>query len=124
MIRRPPRVTRTDTLFPTRRSSDLRRALKRLLDSPAALAVAWFVVVALLASVGAWAFLQPPPPAGGEAVTIAVELIASPAEPPAEPPAAAPTTTTQDEAGPAEPTPRAEERRVGKEVVRRGRQQW
>src|SRR3546814_5709303 len=82
MIRRPPRVTRTDTLFPTRRSSDLRRALKRLLDSPAALAVAWFVVVALLASVGAWAFLQPPPPAGGEAVTIAVELIASPAEPP------------------------------------------
>ncbi|HEY9537063.1 MAG TPA: hypothetical protein VIS03_05665, partial [Kiloniellaceae bacterium] len=68
--------------------------MKRLLDSPAALAVAWFVVVALLASVGAWAFLQPPPPAGGEAVTIAVELIASPAEPPAEPPAAAPTTPT------------------------------
>src|SRR3546814_497336 len=25
MIRRPPRSTRTDTLFPTRRSSDLRR---------------------------------------------------------------------------------------------------
>src|SRR3546814_21018190 len=52
-----------------------------------------------------WAFLQPPPPAGGEAVTIAVELIASPAEPPAEPPAAAPTTPTQDEAGPAAPPP-------------------
>src|SRR3546814_1113913 len=26
MIRRPPRSTRTDTLFPTRRSSDLRRS--------------------------------------------------------------------------------------------------
>src|SRR3546814_2185843 len=29
MIRRPPRSTRTDTLFPTRRSSDLRRAARR-----------------------------------------------------------------------------------------------
>src|SRR3546814_18387882 len=33
MIRRPPRSTRTDTLFPTRRSSDLRRA--RLHRDPA-----------------------------------------------------------------------------------------
>src|SRR3546814_5321066 len=29
MIRRPPRSTRTDTLFPTRRSSDLRRMKAR-----------------------------------------------------------------------------------------------
>src|SRR3546814_19548217 len=77
----------------------------RLLDSPAALAVAWFVVVALLASVGTWAFLQPPPPAGGEAVTNPVELIVSPPEPPAATPPAGPTKQNRDAARAAEPAP-------------------
>src|SRR3546814_21048708 len=40
MIRRPPRSTRTDTLFPTRRSSDLiapqAEAVDRALDRPIA----------------------------------------------------------------------------------------
>src|SRR3546814_4151410 len=36
MIRRPPRSTRTDTLFPTRRSSDLARAIDEMDQPPVA----------------------------------------------------------------------------------------
>src|SRR3546814_3998855 len=34
MIRRPPRSTRTDTSFPTRRSSDLNRQIRSVRDHP------------------------------------------------------------------------------------------
>src|SRR3546814_13686366 len=42
MIRRPPRATRTDTLFPTRRSSDLAIALGRYADRAALVAIGIF----------------------------------------------------------------------------------
>src|SRR3546814_20193758 len=47
-IRRPPRSTRTDTLFPTRRSSDLLASVVEPWDGPAALAMTggrWAVAV-------------------------------------------------------------------------------
>src|SRR3546814_1089166 len=67
MIRRPPRSTRTDTSFPTRRSSDLvtalhqlpeqqligQRLLDMLLDHPAERAGAIELVVAALGQPGA-----------------------------------------------------------------------
>lgn len=51
-------------------SPEIPRPLKRLLDSPGALVAAWFVAAGLVAGLAAFAFLQPPPPAGGEAVSV------------------------------------------------------
>ncbi|HEY9548023.1 MAG TPA: hypothetical protein VIR45_00860, partial [Kiloniellaceae bacterium] len=83
--------------------------MKRLLNSPAALVAAWFVVVGVMVGLAAFAFLQPPPPAGGEPVSMALPAETSPEEaapgeavpgeapaegeaetPPAEPPALPP----------------------------------
>lgn len=67
--------------------------MKRLLNSPAALGAAWFVVAGVMVGLAAFAFLQPPPPAGGEPVSMALpEAAPAPqeAQPPAEPPAQPP----------------------------------
>jgi hypothetical protein len=72
--------------------------LKRLLNNPGALVTTWFVVVALVAGLVALAYLQPPPPAGGDAVTVALP----PAEPAAEEDAPA-AETSPPEAAPGGP---------------------
>lgn len=68
--------------------------MKRLFDNPGALAIAWFLVVALVAGLAALAFLQPPPPPRGEPVTVAL--------PPAEP---APEAPASEQPAPEEPAP-------------------
>jgi hypothetical protein len=73
-------------------------ASKRLLNNPGALVTTWFVVVALVAGLVAFAYLQPPPSAGGDAVTVALP----PAEPAAEEDAPA-AETSPPEAAPGGP---------------------
>src|SRR3546814_10704853 len=64
MIRRPPRSTRTDTLFPTRRSSDLKRCPHARRDFPRPRGPHRRPILAATASARAGRADSPPTPAG------------------------------------------------------------
>src|SRR3546814_10990604 len=113
MIRRPPRSTRTDTLFP----------YTTLFRSPAGRPDAFRGVPAHIGGKGARADMGAQVPQPGQAADAAAHLGKPVVGIPVRPYGAGPLRHQEARAGQRQ-AQRSEERRVGKEGVRTGRSRW
>src|SRR3546814_14457962 len=124
-IRRPPRSTRTDTLVPTRRSSDLRRLRSLGSRIMSRLRLLGGAALAVALGVGAWQGIEAmrSPGATPSPSTTPTSAVEQGTEAASDIVTIDTPRTAVSEAG-ATPMARSEERRVGKECVSTCNSRW